>query len=354
MRKETMTPRERWLAVLQRKRPDRVPMDYWATGEANERLVKHLGCKNLDEAFQILHIDTPLGVGPKYVGPKPPEGEDIYGCRSKDVQYGTGVYTEIVYNPLAQYETLEELKGNYEWPDPDWWDYSGIPGQVKGKDDRPIRGGGSEPFLVYKSLRGQWQGYVDLVRHPDIVHYCLDKLFDLAYENTRRIYEQIPGRVMISYVAEDLGSQTSLLMSPAQIKEFLIPRMKRVMDLAHSEGAYVFHHSDGAIMQILPDMVKAGIDVLNPVQWRCRGMDREALKRDFGQKLVFHGAMDNQQTLPFGTVEDVRREVVENLRILGRGGGYILAPCHNIQANTPPENVVAMYEKGYEEGWKRF
>jgi len=107
-------------------------------------------------------------------------------------------------------------------------------------------------------------------------------------------------------------------------------------------------------MQILPDMVKAGIDVLNPIQWRCRGMDRKALKRDFGQKLVFHGAMDNQQTLPFGTVEDVRREVVENLRILGRGGGYILAPCHNIQANTPPENVVAMYEKGYEEGWKAF
>jgi len=116
-----MTPRERWLAVLQRRRPDRVPMDYWATGEANERLVKHLGCKNLDEAFQILHIDTPLGVGPKYVGPKPPEGEDIYGCRFKDVQYGTGVYTEIVYNPLAQYETLEELKRIFEWPDPDWW-----------------------------------------------------------------------------------------------------------------------------------------------------------------------------------------------------------------------------------------
>jgi len=349
-----MTPRERWLAVLERKRPDRVPMDYWATGEANERLVKHLGCKDLEEAFGILHIDTPLGVGPKYIGPKPPEGEDIYGCRFKDVQYGTGVYTEIVYNPLAQYGTLEELKRNYEWPDPDWWDYSDIPRQVEGKGDRPIRGGGSEPFLVYKSLRGQWQGYVDLVRHPDIVHYCLDKLFDLAYENTRRIYERIPGRVMISYVAEDLGSQTGLLMSPAQIREFLIPRMKRVMDLAHSEGAYVFHHSDGAIMQILPDMVKAGIDVLNPIQWRCRGMDRRVLKRDFGQKLVFHGAMDNQQTLPFGTVEDVRREVVENLRILGRGGGYILAPCHNIQANTPPENVVAMYEKGYEEGWRRF
>jgi len=128
--------------------------------------------------------------------------------------------------------------------------------------------------------------------------------------------------------------------------------MKRMMDLAHEHGAFVFHHSDGSIREILPDMIKAGIDVLNPVQWRCRGMEREGLKRDFGGDLVFHGAMDNQQTLPFGTVEDVQREVVDNLRILGGGGGYILAPCHNIQANTPMENVVAMYGKGYEEGWQ--
>ena len=201
----------------------------------------------------------------------------------------------------------------------------------------------SEPFLVYKSLRGQWQGYVDLIRHPDIVHYCLDKLFDLAYENTRRIYEQIPGRVMISYVAEDLGSQTGLLMSPAQIREFLIPRMKRVMDLAHSEGAYVFHHSDGAIMQILPDMVKAGIDVLNPIQWRCPGMEREGLVRDFGQRIIFHGSIDNQQTLPFGTAADVESEVRESVRIYEKAR-WICAPCHRLQAVSPTANILALYK----------
>jgi uroporphyrinogen decarboxylase len=350
---KTMTPRERWLAVLQRRRPDRVPMDYWATGEANERLMKHLGCGSMDEALEILHIDVPVSVGGKYIGPKPPEGEDIFGCRFKDVQYETGTYTEVVYHPLAQYRTLDEIKDNYEWPDPEWWDFSQVPGQIKGKEDRPIRGGGSEPFLTYKSLRGQWQGYVDVVRNPEIVHFCLDKLFDLAYENTRRIFEQIPGEVMITYVAEDLGTQTGLLMPPAKIREFLIPRMKRMMDLTHDAGSYVFHHSDGSVREILPDMIRAGIDVLNPVQWRCQGMEREGLKVDFGDKLVFHGAMDNQHTLPFGTVEDVRQEVRDNLRILGRGGGYILAPCHNIQANTPMENVVAMYEAGYEEGWTK-
>jgi uroporphyrinogen decarboxylase len=98
-------------------------------------------------------------------------------------------------------------------------------------------------------------------------------------------------------------------------------------------------------------MIEAGIDVLNPVQWRCAGMDREALKRDFGEKVVFHGAVDNQHTLAFGSPEDVRQEVLDNIRILGAGGGYILAPCHNLQAISPPENIVTMYETGYEYGW---
>ena len=119
------------------------------------------------------------------------------------------------------------------------------------------------------------------------------------------------------------------------------------MKLAHDAGAYVFTHTDGAIRKIIPDLIDAGTDILNPIQWRCPGMEREALKRDFGHRFVFHGGVDNQQTLPFGTPEDVRAEVRDNLRILGDGGGYILAPCHMIQAITPPENVVAMYEEGY-------
>jgi uroporphyrinogen decarboxylase len=98
-------------------------------------------------------------------------------------------------------------------------------------------------------------------------------------------------------------------------------------------------------------MVAAGIDLLNPVQWRNTGLDRAELKREFGGRLVFHGAMDNQRTLPFGSREDVIREVRENLEILGKGGGYILAPCHNIQSITPVRNIVAMYEAGYKMGW---
>jgi len=349
---ETMTPRERWLAVLTRQVPDRVPMDYWATTEMSEKLVGALGCEDVDEALARLHVDRPLTVGPTYVGPAIPEGYDVYGLQYKEIDYGTGTYAECINAPLAQYETVGEIEQHYTWPDADWWDYSEIPAEVEGKEDRPIRGGGSEPFLLYKKLRGEAQAFMDLVLHPEIVHYCLDQLFELAYQNTLRIYEQIPGQVMITYVAEDMGSQAGLMISPQQIHTYLLPRMQRIIDLAHQAGAYVFHHNDGAVRRILPDMIEAGIDVLNPVQWRTKGMDRAALKRDFGDQVIFHGAMDNQYTLPFGTVEEVRQEVADNLSILGAGGGYILAPCHNLQAITPVENVVAMYETAYELGWQ--
>jgi uroporphyrinogen decarboxylase len=346
-----MTPRERWLAVLRRQRPDRVPMDYWTTGEAKDKLMRHLGVAGDKALYERLHIDRVIGVGPRYVGPKLPPDVNEFGIRHRLADYGTGTYSEIAFSPLAQYNSVAEIEANYRWPSPDWYDYSGIPDQIVGFEEYPIRGGGSEPFLIYKSLRGQEQAFMDLALNPEIVHYCLDKLFDLAYQSTVRTYEAIPGKVMFSYVAEDMGSQESLLFAPKQIREFLLPRMKRMIDLAHSAGVYVFHHSDGAVRAILPEMIAAGIDVLNPIQWRCKGMEREGLKRDFGDKLVFHGGVDNQYTLAFGSLAEVRQEVLDNLRTLGAGGGYILAPCHNIQAVSPAENVVAMYETGYEYGW---
>jgi len=351
MSQEIMTPRERWLAVLKGKKPDRVPMDYWATEEATKKLMNYLKCDNEEELFKRLHIDRVIKVKPRYIGPSLAENTDIFGRRFQNVSYGAGVQEKCVYYPLAKYKTVKEIKQSYQWPSPDWYDYSEIPGQIIGKEDYPIQGGGSEPFLTYKSLRGEEQAFMDLILNPEMVHFCLDKLFDFCYENTLRIYETIPDKVMITYVAEDLGSQEDLMYSPEQIHQFFIPRMKRMMDLAHQAGAFVFHHSDGAIQKIIPDMIEAGIDILNPIQWRCKGMQRKGLKRDFGDKIVFHGGMDNQYTLAFGSKEEVRQEVIDNLRILGKGGGYILAPCHNIQVVSPPENIVTMYETGYEYGW---
>jgi uroporphyrinogen decarboxylase len=351
MRRETMTSRERWLAVLTHKKPDRVPMDYWTTTEARTKLLDYLHCRTSLQMYKKLHIDYVVTVHPEYVGPAIGRNRDVFGCRYKNMSYGNGRYRECVFHPLAEFKSVDEIQRNYTWPDPDWFSYSDISQQAQRHPTQPMRGGGSEPFLIYKYLRGDEQAFLDLVLEPEIVHYCLGKLFGLAYENTLRIYSQIPGQVMMTYVAEDMGGQDDLMISPRHIREFLLPGMKRMITLAHQAGAFVFHHNDGNCRAIVPDMIGLGIDVLNPIQWRCRGMEREGLKRDFGDRLIFHGGVDNQRTLPFGTPADVEREVLDNLRILGAGGGYIIAPCHNIQAVSPAENVVALYEAGYNHGW---
>jgi uroporphyrinogen decarboxylase len=139
-------------------------------------------------------------------------------------------------------------------------------------------------------------------------------------------------------------------MSPQCFRRFLKPHMARMIEMVHSQGARVIHHDDGAIRPLLPELIEIGIDILNPVQWRCRHMDREGLARDFGRSVVFHGAMDNQLTLPFGTPADVRREVADNIRIFREGKGYVVAPCHNIQPNTPTENILALYDAVEEFG----
>jgi uroporphyrinogen decarboxylase len=237
-------------------------MDYWSTPEFSASLIRHLGLSRrsqrdlvdmlnrdsrkagylnearaaLREAFRRLHIDFVIHAGPKYVGPRLPDHTDTFGCTYRSIDYGTGEYSEVVTHPLAQYSSVEAIEAHYRWPSPDWYEYSVIPQQIAGWEDYPIQGGGSEPFLIYKNLRGQEQAMMDLVEHPEIVHYCLDKLFDLAYTDTQRILETIPGKVMLCYVAEDMGGQNNLMFSKKHIRTFLLPRMKRVIDLAH-QGA---------------------------------------------------------------------------------------------------------------------
>jgi uroporphyrinogen decarboxylase len=351
MPKDSMTPKERWQAVLRGEKPDRIPMDYWATPETTVLLMKHLSCSTEDEMYRKLHIDRVVKIKPEYVGPPVPFRQDVFGCVFKKVNYGTGTYDECTYHPLAGFHSVEEVKSLYRWPDREWWDYSSISAQINGKEDFPLLGGYHEPFLTYRDLRGPEKAFMDLIENPELVHYCLEKISALSLTEMQRIYEQIPGKVMLTYVAEDMGGQEDLLISRSHIRRFLLPSIKRAIDFVHGQQAFVFHHNDGSIRRIIPDMIDSGIDILNPIQWRCQNMDRAKLKKDFGQKVVFHGAMDNQYTLPFGSEREVKEEVLDNLRILGSDGRYILAPCHNIQPLTPMKNIITMYQTGYEFGW---
>jgi uroporphyrinogen decarboxylase len=341
-----MTPRERWLALLDGERPDRIPTDYWATDEVTDRLMRELECPALEDLFVKLHIDRIVKLLPPLLNPHPygTPGTDIWGLRRKFMDYGSGVYDEFDNHPLEGARTVEEAHA-YPWPSPENHDYEAFRAQIlSAPRHRILECGEFEPFLLYCALRGMEQAFMDFYEQPEIVQAALDHIFEYTYALNQRAFEIGKGRIDMTYIAEDLGSQSGLLIGLPQIRQFILPNQKKMADLARSYGIHVFYHTDGAVRSVIPDLLATtGIEILNPVQWRCQSMDREGLVRDFGSKLIFHGAMDNQQTLPFGTVRDVENEVLENIKIFGRAR-WICAPCHNIQPVTPTRNIVAMYE----------
>jgi len=342
------------LAALEHQTPDRVPTDIWAVGEAWEKLRRHFG-EGVD-VKAALHIDGFAWAGPKYVGPAippatPDEQVDLWGIRRKPMPYADGVYWEVSHHPLAAAETIDDLEA-YDWPQADWFDCSGMAEQCRaGRLTHLVQWGYMAPFTYHLYLRGLENALTDPLERPDFTHHLLDRLCRFFHEHHRQAFEACDGLLDVAQVTDDYGMQTGPIMSLKTFREFYRPHLKRFCDLCHDFGVKVFHHDDGAIRDFLPDLVELGIDILNPIQWRCPGMDMPGLKRDFGRRLVFHGAIDNQQTLPFGTPEDVRAEVRRAIDELAADRtGYILAPCHNIQANTPVENILAMYDEARRYG----
>jgi len=341
-----MTPRQRGFALLECKTPDRVPTDYQATPEVTARLLSELGCADEDSLWRRLHVDRRHFAEPVWrpkEGP-PPADTDMWGVRSRKVSYATGVYDEPCFQPLATAQSAAEVHA-HRWPQPEDFDYTAVTRTVESEDGTwPIHAGCYEPFLLYGRMRGLQLAFEDLALRPEIADAVLGHLFDFHIEHHRRIFEAGAGRIDLTWVAEDLGAQTGPLMSLAMYRRFLRSNQIRLANLARSYGVHVMYHTDGAARAFLPDLIdKVGIEILNPIQWRCPGMEREKLVADFGRRVIFHGSIDNQQTLAFGTVEDVVSEVRQSVEIY-RGARWICAPCHNLQPVTPTANVVAMYE----------
>lgn len=346
-----MTPRECWLALLNRKSPDRIPTDYQATPEVTARLRCGLGCADDESLYRKLHIDARRIVEPEWNRPADRSAEmDMWGVVYRSVSYGLGAYLEPHILPLADADNVARIHA-HRWPSCDEFDYLAVSRVLEPDDNyRPVHAGCYEPFLLYGCLRGLQTSMEDLALRPDIADAILGHIFDFYNEHHRRIFEAGRGRIDLTYVAEDLGSQTSPLMSLAMYRRFLLPNQVKMAELARSYGVHVMYHTDGAARVFLPDLIdRVGIEILNPIQWRSTGMEREKLVADFGDRIIFHGSIDNQQTLPFGTVEDVIREVRESVEIY-RDARWICAPCHNLQPVSPTENIVAMYDAIHEMG----
>lgn len=354
MAQEEMNARERVLAAINRQPLDRVPTDIWATPEVWAILCSHFGSET--QVYAELHIDGMRSIGPQYIGPALPampanESIDFWGIRRRWVHHVGGRYDEQYFYPLAFARSIEDLDA-YPWPSADWFDYSQMRAQAAAaRRTHVVKGGYMAPFYYHNLLRGLEQSLIDPLDDPPFTHALLQRISDFFYEHHRRMFEACDGLIDVAEVTDDLGSQRGPLISPKLYQEFYAPHHKRFIDLCHEFGAKVFHHDDGAIRPFLPLLVEMGIDILNPVQWTCPGMDMVELKREFGSKICFHGAIDNQYVMPFGTTDEVRAEVRHCIDALASDKtGYILAPCHNLQGHTPLANIIAMYDEAWRYG----
>lgn len=354
-----MTPRERILATLSRQPVDRPPVDLWHTPEVGELLRRHCGVADDLAMYRALGLDKIVWVFMEYqaasgerAGGQSGAGAESGGTRTmwgvplRDVQAGAARYAEFESAPLAGYNTPASLDEYPWWPAVERFDYDGAAAKAReAAREFAVIGPWISLFEIYCQLRGLEQSLMDLMEAPELVDAILDRVESIQSEMMRRFFAGAGKSLDLVFVSDDIAGQTSLLMSPRHWQRHLEPRLKRWCEFIHSYGLKVFYHTDGAAYRLLEPILECGVDVLNPIQHACPGMELERLKGEFGQRVIFHGGVDNQFALPRGNVEDVRGETMRCLEILGKGGeGYICCSCHNVQAGTPLENILAMIE----------
>lgn len=208
------------------------------------------------------------------------------------------------------------------------------------------------PFLKYpKGIRDVAEWYISLRTRRDYIHAVFSRQCEIALENLARLHAVIGDQVDVVFVCgTDFGTQTSAFCSVETFRELWLPYYKRINDWIHSHTRWkTFKHSCGSVERFIPSFIEAGFDILNPVQCSAAHMDPEHLKSTYGDHIVFWGGgVDTQRTLPFGTPQQVREEVLKRCEIFSKNGGFVFNTVHNIQANTPVENIVAMIQAVHE------
>jgi uroporphyrinogen decarboxylase len=378
---EQWTSRKRVEAALSHQEPDRVPIDLTITLTPYLALRRELGFPPEEDLRPNVFMEVrpsvdvleTLGIDVTFVKlrrpsgwmPRPPEPDgtvfDEWGVGRKKVEIRGGVYlNEVSHSPLER-ATLADLD-TYPWPDPH------DPGRVEGlaeearrlyeETDLAIMGRFGGPILEQAAyLRGWQQWLMDMVADSEFARALLEKIADIVIALDEAGLRAAGKYLSIFKVSgEDFGMQDRPLFSMRTWRELVRPVLERRWRAARAvldevaPHVRLLLHSDGAIRPFIPEIIECGIDVIDPVQPRCVGMDLYELKRDFGDRLAFHGAVDTQEVLPFGSEEDVEREVIRCIDALAQGGGYILAPVHNVQADVPARNLIAMCEAARRHG----
>ena len=345
-----LSSRERVRLALEHRPTDRVPIAMVCAGinpPAYHELEQYLGHSRGISVGEYLDplIDV-VGVGPDYVGPALPRDQDIWGVRRAPVSYGAGSYDEIAVYPLAGAESPGDMD-RHAWPTTAMFDYSVLPEQiaaVQAKGERCIMVANGNILETSWYMRGFERMLTDFAENPELAWAIMDRVTDFYVEHFSRMLSAAKDSIDLVFTADDIGSQRGLIMSLPMWERMVKPHHARLNATIHEFGAKVIYHSDGAVMEAVEGLIDMGIDILQALQFSADGMDAMVLKSAHGDRLCFEGGVSVQTTLPFGTADDVRREVEGLITVLGREGGYILGPSHAIQAGTPAENIVALFD----------
>lgn len=354
-----MLPRMRVLSALGHKCADRVPLGFAATSEVRQKLRRHFGLETDEAVFERLGIDI-REVGPSYIGPplqnyngKEWEGEDdskafqdIWGVWRRPVSYSGGYYQEICWHPLAEAKTSSDLD-RFGWPKVSWWDMRSIPAKIdtiNEKSEYAILIGNGNIFETAWYMRGLDNMLIDLKVQPEFAYELMHRITDYKIEYLGALLGAGQSRIDLVFTADDIGTQTGLLMSLELWRKIIKPHHVRMNTTLKRFGAKILYHTDGAVTEAVSELIDMGIDVLSPLQFSAQGMDPWLLKEQYGDQLCFHGGIDVQTLLPKSTPEEIRKVVKNRIDVLGRNGGYILAPSHAIQIDAPVQNILSLYE----------
>lgn len=343
-----MTSRERVLQAVAHRPTDRAPADYGAHQAVTEGLIQKLGVASIEELLVALHVDMRrihFDYGQSDTGPDADSYmRTMWGAKRREKDPGDG--RPNYHSPFTEDTTVEDVHA-HNWPDPSVLDYSQVRGQCeKHYGEYATFGAPWSPFFHEVGwLIGQENFMVWMHMKPEVVHAIIQHVVDYEVEATRRFLEVADGLLDIAYFGNDFGTQRGLFVSPQMWHEFIRKPLRRYFDVSHDCGCKVMKHSCGSIRDIIPCLIEDGVDILDPIQVAAEGMDLAGLVRDFGAELCFHGGVDTQRTLPFGSAEDVRDEVRSYLAITKERGGYILCGSQEFIEDIPLENILAIYDE---------
>lgn len=345
----SMTSRARVRTALSHKEPDRAPFS-WGFGPTYEMsciLREQLAAMGVNYDRLRLETDDILRLNPRYVGPKLPPHTDIWGIRYQPTRYPGGAYEQIEYKPLAGTERVERVL-RHPWPNPEWYDYESFASEIDAAralhGEKAVMVTAGNPFEIYCWMTGLEEALINLIVQPEIVRCAMAQICGFFLRRLERIAEAVGDRIDLWFFADDLGGQNGLLLSRTAYRRVLQPFHRTLFSAARrlTPDAFIAMHTDGAVFEIVPDLLDAGMEVLEAVQVDCLLMEPERLAAAYGDRLSFHGGVSVQKLLPFADPQTVTRECQRLLRTLGAGGGYIIAPTHAIQVHTPVANVLAM------------